>query len=1427
MNKTITKWFSALVMLLVASVGSFAQTLTIADFDINPGETKAVKIVLTSATQVYGVQSDVTLPAGLSLAADPAVIAATIEDGSDPTVVFNKLADNKYRVAAYSATGKAFKNAAAGLEIIELTVTAAEDFTNRANLTLSGSKVTTDDAGTQVTVPGDAAQADAQVYSYEIPHRFEFAPATTATAIRAYESDLKAATEVQGMQTLDKWADADGSARAAGVFTIGDATVKFDADAITAPATNAYGRAEGTALGLFAVWTATVQYTQDVALKAGTYYITIPVYNAGGTEAIVNNLIGVDAGAQKVYATTDKYAVGKWTVEKLVLTLAEDATVTFSLGYTAADKGVADMPHLFVQYVDVAKVATPDPLLATAEPAADKAYTIATETEGALIVKDGVLTTTMALSTPAAPVAANAADANQQFAFVKNAADGKVYLYSVGAKKFINLNALAAFDTAGGTTEAVTLAATNNVFYPTYVALNGTNVAASSTATPVIAAGNTEFAIVEAAAFDASEAQAGMRGDGLADGNYFFKNIATGKYFGPANSWGTHASLVDNPEYLALHKLANGKYNIETHVSNGGSNYYLNGVWMDGAASEIAIVDQGTYFTISSGDKYYGYDGEKTELVLESTDPADENVKWEVVAEADIDAYMAAATKDSPVNASFYIKDANFGRNNRDVAAWAVVASNKNMCGGEVTNCCAESWHSAFTITQTLTVRNGVYKVNAQAALTDYTNAYDGANYPVVFANAVNVPFNEMETADRGTSMSQLSNSFLDGKYPVSVVVTVTDGTLNIGVKGTRTDTWCIWDNFSLMYYGNRTTAVEVELGDIVAEVNSLREEAMTLLAEELMPAENVFELGHVYETTETIDPTQAAYEAAKTALTNAVDAAKAALANAKEVAEYIAKMEAILADTEAYTDEADAAATATAKLADVKNGTYGTDAEVAAAKKSALAIFGDFVAAVTFVKDVDVTDLYIVNANPVVNADGWTVLNGDGAAGSVNAFDKANNNAEFWNQKGYSINQTVSLPAGDYKLTAIAFTRTDKVATLAAGEASMAIATVASSEVNNRTQANTWFNAGNGVNVLDFTVAEAGDVTISLTADNASADYWLVWRSFKLEIAAAYNPCVGSKSVDVERYPSGSWETVVAVSADDVAAAAEALGAAAADLTFQLVETTGEVYTTYNADPAPAFWLDENGDHADWGTTNKFYVIYDAEAGEITTGLLPDVEAGFTGKATVRLANAEGQYYDFTINLTVVSKPVIDLKFDELNQIGDDVLVALQSTLGSYYEGLTADVDVAAILTTLGVENLSDVTIYAVQSDGSLDDDYKLNATDGWRNADGDFEYWGDDAYFYVKADFSLASAQIYEVGGMVGKNTDEPATYTATYVFVKNDTKDAVVLKVELSYVATGINGLNADSQNATIFDLNGRRVNNAQKGIYIVNGKKIVVK
>ena len=173
----------------------------------------------------------------------------------------------------------------------------------------------------------------------------------------------------------------------------------------------------------------------------------------------------------------------------------------------------------------------------------------------------------------------------------------------------------------------------------------------------------------------------------------------------------------------------------------------------------------------------------------------------------------------------------------------------------------------------------------------------------------------------------------------------------------------------------------------------------------------------------------------------------------------------------------------------------------------------------------------WITNTMPVINADGWTVS-------QTPTYDAGNICAEYWNKSGASIKQTVSdLPAGSYDLVAVALTRDGMTATLYAGSNTMSIVTVGSGTVNNRTQAKDWFNAGNGVNKLEFTHG-GGNLEIGLIADNANGDHWLVWRSFVLlykgldlsEFAASLASAVADAEAIEGTVPTAAYNALAAV---------------------------------------------------------------------------------------------------------------------------------------------------------------------------------------------------------------------------------------------------------------------------------------------------------
>ena len=291
----------------------------------------------------------------------------------------------------------------------------------------------------------------------------------------------------------------------------------------------------------------------------------------------------------------------------------------------------------------------------------------------------------------------------------------------------------------------------------------------------------------------------------FADGTYYLYNIGTGKYLAAGANWGTHAVVnADGLDFILT--SIDGKYTIDSQVSNGGNSHYLNGEWTDGAAFgwTFSQVRDGIY-TISDGTNYLAV-GADDQVVL-ANDSAMMNL-WQLKTLEDRIAELAAATAEAPVDATFLIPDANFGRNDLRRGAWSIEASNWNLSGGNNLNNCAESYHSPFKLSQTLyNAPAGKYEMTAQGF---YRQDAGQEAVPMFFANDKTASF-PLKTGEEN-SMSTASVSFTAGLYTIDPikVTTFEPGQLTIGAQGTASSNWVVWDNFRLMYYGNQIDLTEL-----------------------------------------------------------------------------------------------------------------------------------------------------------------------------------------------------------------------------------------------------------------------------------------------------------------------------------------------------------------------------------------------------------------------------------------------------------------------------------------------------------------------------------------------------------------------------------------------------------------------------------------
>ena len=279
-------------------------------------------------------------------------------------------------------------------------------------------------------------------------------------------------------------------------------------------------------------------------------------------------------------------------------------------------------------------------------------------------------------------------------------------------------------------------------------------------------------------------------------GQYLLRNVATGKYLGQGNSYGTQVSINDHAVWVTATKADDGTYKLTGICGNNGlgSNGYVdNGTPV---ALTVTPVDGKTnVYTLSpAASNYVAAQAGTTVVTMAGANAASTLAQWQFIAEAEANKNLTSATAETPADVTYMIKDANFSRN-VDSSVWTMDASNKNLSGGAQTNQCAESYHATFTLSQVLTVPNGTYKMRAQAV------ANSNATGAVVYANAEEAAFNVMAHGEN--SMTNCSDQFSAGNYYTDwVTVTVTDHKLTVGVKGGNDSSWCVWDNFELYMTG-------------------------------------------------------------------------------------------------------------------------------------------------------------------------------------------------------------------------------------------------------------------------------------------------------------------------------------------------------------------------------------------------------------------------------------------------------------------------------------------------------------------------------------------------------------------------------------------------------------------------------------------------
>ena len=544
-----------------------------------------------------------------------------------------------------------------------------------------------------------------------------------------------------------------------------------------------------------------------------------------------------------------------------------------------------------------------------------------------------------------------------------------------------------------------------------------------------------------------------------------------------------------------------------------------------------------------------------------------------------------------------------------------------------------------------------------------------------------------------------------------------------------------------------------------------------------------------------------------KAQLEEAIAAAQASVAEYEAIARQLAVSNSVLVSTAfGYDDFAAAVAAAEATYAD------------STATAEALTVLAEATASYLAANEVE----GIVNGDFANGTTGWT-----GAMGTGNHNKWTNVNDQFvekWTAAPGTLadmdfyQEISGLPAGTYSFAAYVSAcqqanddsyEVTGVKLYANGDS------VAVHTINIDRDA---ANKAIGAELVMVTTTIADGETLKIGMNIASTDAnWVVMDNAKLYNFD--NPCQKTYEVVLEDVKVASMASETVISAEVMAEIVELLGAPASELTYQLVDTTG-VHTNYNGNPGEVlFWVDLEGNLSNWGVNNKFFLKYDAEAQTITSTQY-GVAEGDVLNATVRLANAEGKYVVIKLTESIFVSPVINI---EDYEVVSTITVNHVEATGVTYSGNTASFDPISTAAALGVASLDEAEQYILNvTTGNL----VANTTDGWRDANGDAANWGATGGVCVK--IQKPSSGSIDYIGCIDTTHQHGEVYTAKWAFVHEG--KAVVIEVVINFVAAGIENIEA-IQNAVIYTISGKRVqgdvDSLERGIYIVNGKKVFVK
>ncbi|MGM9708180.1 MAG: DUF4859 domain-containing protein [Prevotella sp.] len=268
----------------------------------------------------------------------------------------------------------------------------------------------------------------------------------------------------------------------------------------------------------------------------------------------------------------------------------------------------------------------------------------------------------------------------------------------------------------------------------------------------------------------------------------------------------------------------------------------------------------------------------------------------------------------------------------------------------------------------------------------------------------------------------------------------------------------------------------------------------------------------------------------------------------------------------------------------------------------------------------------------------------------------------------------------------------------------------------------------------------------------------------------------------------------------------------------------TGEKWvpaSRYECTPAPGAWVDENGIGTGWGSSAAVGICYDLSSGAFTIYQMPGTGKNVIGNTMtvpIYLVNDEThKLIEVKFNIQFVA----ELKTMEV--VGEKTIMLPLST---EMEELSTAIDLSDAATALGltIDELAESMVGQTAS-GLWSDPMNMETGLTFR-LDGSCDPAGmSDLGIYIVQD---TEGNYQAVTYTNQEIDDKDFKTTVQFGFCNGDKLFVYIVNLLNEAAYTGISNINAaTTTDNKVYDLMGREVKKAVKGIYIMNNKKVIVK